>query len=203
MDKASDLELIGGRLCLDFANTVGNYLAEPHLDRLFDYGELVAWARHAGAIDDGEARALLRAAAKDARGAEAALAHALELRRAIFDTFYAIASERRPPQKAIDTLNANLVQAPQSVVREGDAWVLRCAADSDLDLPLRPIARSAAELLVANDLHARIHVCGSGEFDCTWLFLDESKNGLRRWCTMKDCGNRAKARRHYERTRHA
>ena len=33
--------------------------------------------------------------------------------------------------------------------------------------------------------------------DCLWLFLDESKNGTRRWCDMASCGNRAKARRHY------
>jgi predicted RNA-binding Zn ribbon-like protein len=38
--------------------------------------------------------------------------------------------------------------------------------------------------------------------DCGWLFLDRSKNGSRRWCSSADCGNRARARRHYQR-RHA
>jgi predicted RNA-binding Zn ribbon-like protein len=57
---------------------------------------------------------------------------------------------------------------------------------------------AAAELLVS-DIRAQIHECG-GE-GCGWLFLDTSRNHRRRWCTMQGCGNRAKARRFYERTR--
>jgi predicted RNA-binding Zn ribbon-like protein len=37
--------------------------------------------------------------------------------------------------------------------------------------------------------------------DCAWLFLDKTKNKRRRWCDMKICGNRVKARRHYERVK--
>ena len=205
MAKASDLELIGGRLCLDFANTIGNYLAEPREERLTDYGELVAWYRHAGVVDDGEARRLARMAGKQPEEADAAVTRAKQLRDAIFETFFAIASDKRPPQRAIDLLNASLTDAlgKQQLVRDGDGWTLRCTADEGLDAPLRPIARSAAELLVDRSLHPRLHVCGGAEHDCTWLFVDESKNGKRRWCTMRDCGNRAKARRHYERTHHA
>jgi predicted RNA-binding Zn ribbon-like protein len=40
-----------------------------------------------------------------------------------------------------------------------------------------------------------VRVCAAE--DCGWLFLDTSKNHTRRWCSMKSCGNRAKARRHY------
>ncbi len=200
MSKASDLELIGGRLCLDFANIISNYLAERREERLNEYGELLAWYRRAGVLDDGQARQLARAAAKQPADAEAALARARELRDAIFETFFAIARGKRPPQPAIDVVNAGL--ARQQLVRDGDSWVLRCVGDSGLDAPLQPIARSAAELLVDSALHRRIRVCGEAEHDCTWLFVDESKNGMRRWCTMRDCGNRAKARRHYERTHH-
>jgi len=32
--------------------------------------------------------------------------------------------------------------------------------------------------------------------NCGWLFVDGSKNHSRRWCDMRDCGNRAKVRRH-------
>ena len=47
-------------------------------------------------------------------------------------------------------------------------------------------------------------MCGlSEENECTWIFLDETKNHSRRWCSMRDCGNRAKARRHYERAKGA
>ena len=59
-----------------------------------------------------------------------------------------------------------------------------------------PVVWSAAELLTAEELH-RVHECAG--HDCGWLFLDVSKNGSRRWCSMETCGNRAKARRHRER----
>ncbi len=60
------------------------------------------------------------------------------------------------------------------------------------------IADAAAALLTSPRL-ALVRQC-SGE-ECTWLFVDTSKNHRRRWCDMRDCGNRAKARRHYERVR--
>jgi predicted RNA-binding Zn ribbon-like protein len=206
MDNLRDLELVGGSLCLDFANTVPNHLAETREERLVDYGAFAAWARHAGALEDAEARQLVREAAKHPREAAAALARAHALREAIFETFYAIAGGKRPPASAIATLDAQLATAlgKQRLVRDGDAWTLRsAAANGDLDAPLWPIARSAGELLTANADHDRIRVCGGAEHDCTWLFIDRSKSGMRRWCSMRDCGNRAKARRHYERTRHA
>jgi predicted RNA-binding Zn ribbon-like protein len=53
--------------------------------------------------------------------------------------------------------------------------------------------------LLTSDKLSRVRQC-QGE-NCTWLFLDTSKNHTRRWCEMKVCGNRVKARRHYERKR--
>ena len=65
-----------------------------------------------------------------------------------------------------------------------------------LDCVLWPIARSAADLLTEGPLGA-IRLCeGRG---CGWVFLDTSRNRTRRWCDMRICGNRAKARRHHER----
>ena len=56
------------------------------------------------------------------------------------------------------------------------------------------VLTSAAELL-ASDRVRRVRECASA--DCTWLFVDESRNRSRRWCEMRACGNRMKARRHY------
>ena len=71
-------------------------------------------------------------------------------------------------------------------------------ASETLAAPLRPIVRSAAELLVSDQLD-RVRECDGAR--CTWLFLDQSRNRSRRWCSMETCGNRAKARRHYRRTK--
>ena len=70
--------------------------------------------------------------------------------------------------------------------------------DSYLDSVLWPVARTAGDLLVSGEL-ALVRICGSDE--CYWLFLDKTKNHRRRWCDMKTCGNRVKARRHYERVK--
>ena len=45
----------------------------------------------------------------------------------------------------------------------------------------------------------KVRRCANPE--CGWLFLDDSRAGKRRWCSMLACGNRAKARRHYHRSR--
>ena len=79
------------------------------------------------------------------------------------------------------------------------AWTRTDAADS-LTAPLRPVVRSAAELLTSPETLLRVRECDGT--DCTWLFLDQSRNRSRRWCSMESCGNRAKVRRHYRR-RHA
>jgi len=60
------------------------------------------------------------------------------------------------------------------------------------------VARSAAELLTSQKL-GRVKVC-AGE-GCGWIFLDESRNGSRRWCDSRDCGNRERVRRHLARRR--
>jgi predicted RNA-binding Zn ribbon-like protein len=59
---------------------------------------------------------------------------------------------------------------------------------------LAPVLWSAADLLADKD-SVRIRACANDQ--CLWLFLDDSKNGTRRWCSMDSCGNRAKAHRHY------
>ena len=65
---------------------------------------------------------------------------------------------------------------------------------AELDRVLWPVVLAAAELLTSGE-PARLKLCGG--HDCSWLFLDQSKNRSRRWCSMQDCGNRVKAKRHY------
>jgi predicted RNA-binding Zn ribbon-like protein len=65
---------------------------------------------------------------------------------------------------------------------------------------LWPVVRSAAEFLVSAE---RVNVRECGSEVCSWLFVDRSRTKLRRWCSMKTCGNRAKARRFYTRHREA
>jgi predicted RNA-binding Zn ribbon-like protein len=65
------------------------------------------------------------------------------------------------------------------------------------EIPLWMLAQAASDLLVSSDIEL---VKDCGDPTCRWLFLDVSKNHTRRWCDMKTCGNRMKARRHHART---
>jgi predicted RNA-binding Zn ribbon-like protein len=195
--------LVGGRLCLDFANTMhGRLSAEPR-DDLSDYAGLVSWAKRARVLSAREAQVLQREAARQQKGARAVLLRAKILRDALYEIFSAVADKRTPPRSELAALNkelSNSLRHLQLSYREG-GFVLGWAGETEaLDRLLWPIAHSAQNLLTADELGA-VKVCELEQ--CTWLFVDTSKNHSRRWCDMKGCGNRAKFRRYYERNRAA
>jgi predicted RNA-binding Zn ribbon-like protein len=112
-----------------------------------------------------------------------------------------IAHEHPPDAADLDIFNAALSEAMAhmriAAVGSGFGWEWMGGADN-LERMLWPVAWSAGELLLSDD---RKYLRECGGHDCDWLFLDTSRNHSRRWCDMKTCGNRAKARRHYERAR--
>ena len=202
--RAGSLPLVGGRSCLDFANTTsgrGSPRRQEHLQR---YEHLIAWARHAGLLDEDVAARLARAAGADAAGAEHGLAAAVRLREAVHGLFLALYRSEPHDRDHLAELNRvlseGMAEARLCPARDGYAWgwQLWQARQTPLAAPLWPIARSAAELLVS-PLRERIREC-PGEH-CGWLFLDLTKNGSRRWCEMEVCGSRAKMQRYRERRR--
>src|SRR5256712_7708540 len=110
---------------------------------------------------------------------------------------------KRPPPQRLEVLNRALAEAlaHRRVVQAGREFSLGWDDTDDLRRMLWPVALSAVELL-AGDHAAPVKLCGMREATgCSWLFVDDSRNGSRRWCSMKDCGNRAKARRHYRKVK--
>jgi len=189
---------------LDFANTISRRpVPEDQTERLTHYGRLVSWGIEAGFVAASEAERLRVEAALRPRAAAAALRRAVAVREAIFTLFSAVAGGQHAPADALDALNAALPEALATLrvdsKRDGFAWYF-APEGADLAPMLAPVLRSAADLLTGDEL-ARVRECGSDT--CRWLFLDRSKNGSRRWCDMKVCGNRAKARRHYHREKKA
>jgi predicted RNA-binding Zn ribbon-like protein len=196
-------DLSGGRLCLDFANTVGNRNGQRPSEHLNRYCDLVGWGRQAGLLPGDDAWELLREGAGRPAEAENVLVRARALREALYTIFSARAAGRTAPAADLAQLNAAL---PEALARlhvapagHGFVWHWR-AEPADLDRMLWPVLRSAAELLTSDDLPL-LRLCASET--CAWLFMDTSRNRTRRWCDMKVCGNRAKARRHYRRRRDA
>lgn len=196
--RAAHLQLLGGELCLDFANTVGNHKSDEPSDHLSSYADLVAWSRHADVIGNRVAEQLLDLAVKHPAAARSVLQRAVALREAIYRIFTAITTGALPQSTDLDLLNEALANAMQhsrvTLIKDGYRW--DWSDELALDRMLWSIARSAADLLTLGNLD-RVSQCGDDE--CGWLFIDTSKNHSRRWCDMNDCGNRAKARRHYKR----
>ncbi len=194
-------ELTGGRLCLDFANTVSNHAGPNPREHLHSYADLVSWARQAHILTDQEAQCLLGEAVRHPQNAQAVLAYAIDLREAIYRSFSRIATGQPPLSGDLDLLNAALSAVlPYLRVRFAEGrftweWVDNQPA---LERILWPVVRDAAELLTSEDL-SRVRECADPA--CGWLFIDRSKNHSRRWCDMRTCGNQAKARRHYEKIR--
>ena len=196
-------EFVGGEPCLDFTNTVGGDRRATPNEHLHSYADLVAWARQGDIVSPAQARALLLRAQREPAAAADALAAAIELREALYRAFVAIAEGKRPATFDVERLNRALAEAlaHRRVVQSGRGFELGWDDSDDLRRMLWPVAASAADLL-ADEHRAPVKLCGmSEEGSCGWLFVDSSKNGSRRWCTMKDCGNRAKARRHYARVK--
>jgi len=170
---AADLELAGGNLALDLANTRDGH--SPARDYLETPADLVAWARHAAGLEiDADAAVLDRV---------------LALRETVDAIFRAIARGVAPRRDDLDALTRAI--EPGRLVRAGDRFELTW--DRDI---VGPLAAAAVDLLRGDQL-ARLHVCEA----CPWLFLDLSRNHSRRWCSMNVCGGTLKMRRYRARKR--
>jgi predicted RNA-binding Zn ribbon-like protein len=198
-DDAARLPLLGGALCLDFTNTLEPWGAEQPREFITTYLGLLAWAVHAGALAAEQAAALSALAETQPATASAVLDEARSLRCAIYRLFSSAAQGRPARQDDLERLNGVLTEAGCHRHLEqagaGLAWGWQ-GMEADLRAALWPVALSAADVLASPQL-ARVKACAG----CGWLFLDGSRPGTRRWCDMSVCGNRAKARRHYARTR--
>jgi predicted RNA-binding Zn ribbon-like protein len=173
---------------------------------LTGYPVLVAWAWYAGTLGDEEAVRLRQAAER--RPGEAVSAHArtIAFRDLIYRLFLAVARNEPPPAADVDELNrVYRVALDHARLRpRGNRfdWEWIDAGD-ELDSPLWAVAWSAVNLLTSEDTD-RIKVCPGGDGrSCQWLFFDDTKNRIRRWCSMENCGSSAKARRRTERRREA
>ncbi len=195
----SPFEFTGGNPCLDFADTVDDRISDHPRELLTDYGRLLQWGEEAGVITARTAERLRHLTSEAPGNALITLRTSIRLRDTIYDIFSAVAQRRAIPSTALAILNkavrqaarhTQLVNANRRFTRE---WI---EPESNLDSMLWPVSRAAAELLIGEEI-GYVRQCASET--CSWLFLDKTKNHRRRWCDMKSCGNRDKARRYYQR----
>jgi predicted RNA-binding Zn ribbon-like protein len=212
----TSFKFIGGLPCLDFVNTVegrshtlnkkesstDRYLI--HRDKLDNYNDLVLWCRdeEANLLTAKETKELLQLAKSHSREAKTVFQRAIKLREALYRIFKSVTVGQGPDPADNEVLNEELIRARTHEKLVFSSTIFQATWQQmgrNLDAPIWPVIRSAAELLTG-DL-SRLRQCG-GE-DCGWFFLDTSRNRSRQWCDMKDCGNLAKVRRFRERRQKA
>ena len=199
-----EIELSGGALALDFANTVGGTHVHPTHDHLRDYGDITRFAVLAGALPPSMSKRLTQKAERNPLRAEAVYRLGIALRESIWAVFSALASGESPRDADLDLIAdaaaAGAARLRLVYDRDGVGWSLPSDGE-ELERPLWDIGRSAANILTSAEQRDRVKECASET--CEWVFLDESRNRSRRWCDMSDCGNRAKARRFHAKKRAA
>jgi predicted RNA-binding Zn ribbon-like protein len=201
-----------GNVSLDFINTLDDRPRSEPKELLKNYYDLARFGEDAGILTAEQLDFFYERVHLMPDEAEEAMRRAINLREALYAIFSALMKKQPAPQLAMDRLNANLHDAALHSRLVQPKMVLAKSAESKMpqvegrlewrfdDLTssfnavLWPIARAAGDLLASPDL-ALVRACSSPT--CQWLFLDTSKNHHRRWCSMKQCGNRAKVRRFY------
>ena len=197
-DRISSLRVVGGNLALDFANTAeGTPEGEIEREHLLGYEDLVFWGNHVGLLSEEDGERLLRKGRERPAEADTVFRRALGFRGHLYGLFRAVVEGDEPPAESAETLRrfecealSRAALAPSGSGGFGWQW----AVGEELAGVLWPVAHSATELLVSGPLE-RVKGCAG----CNWLFVDESKNRSRRWCTMEECGTHAKMRRYVAR----
>jgi predicted RNA-binding Zn ribbon-like protein len=190
---------IGGDASLDLVNTVDWTARGLENERLIDFESLARWAEGAGVLSRTDGAHLRRVGTERPKEAQAAYDDALRLRRVLQRLFSVIAAgQRADPSWAEfnELLGEALKRLRVAPGVHGQAewdWTGRGEVPASL---LWPVVWSAA-VLVTSEEARRIRVCGGP--DCGWMYVDRSRNRLRRWCQMETCGTQEKSRRRFER----
>jgi predicted RNA-binding Zn ribbon-like protein len=195
-----ETRFLGGAVCLDFANTTEQLRSATPEDWLASYEVLLAWSRARGTLGVDAVERLARKAAHQPAAVRAVFAQALAVRTEIRALAAALVDGKSAP-KILRRLNVWLEGLPPQpaikVLAKDGRGRFELGGDR-LDEPLWPILWSLTSLLTSDEI-TRVRRCaGHG---CGYYFVDSTLNRSRRFCSTEGCGNRMRARRHYERHR--
>jgi predicted RNA-binding Zn ribbon-like protein len=193
-EQRAAFQLVAGHPALDLVNTLDWRFREDGAEELLNtFDDLLRFTEQSSLLHSKQARQLLRTVSRSA-GARV-LKRCTELREAASGVFYAGVDGRRANPASISTLERhfNAAQLQRRLCWNSDSHLEWSWShlEGKAELPLWLLSLSVADLLLNPSREVR--ACDNPE--CRWLFLDTSKNHTKRWCDMKVCGNRMKARR--------
>lgn len=189
------LELVGGALCLDFANTINSRRMSEH-DYLMQYQDVVGWANKVGILSPTQTHQLQKRAKQNEQEALAAFDAAKQIRELLYRLFSNAADGSELNKKDMEAFISAYGEAIShgQLKRADKHYVPTWKVEETFNAVLWPILHSAGDLLLSDQLD-HVKECPG----CGWLFLDTSKNQSRRWCSMNTCGARDKMRRYHKR----
>jgi predicted RNA-binding Zn ribbon-like protein len=189
-------QFFGGRVCLDFANTLDWRTSEEPQELIPSYEDFLAWSGRRGTLPRQSLSRLKQMSADNEAGKLEVMREVILFRRQIWKIADALRSGGRADISPVNRLIATLPPQPK-LVGLGQTYV-HDLEGKQLDEPLWPVLWSLTALIVSNDAK-RIGCCNA--HGCGWYFVDESPNGTRLWCSSEVCGNRERARRSYAKRR--
>ena len=188
-------------LCLGFVNTLSWRGRLEPVETLHSSADLFNWIERSEILPRASIAEARNWASDHEKRAAQGFAKAIAVREALFAIFSAIAADAGVTRKNFQIVEAALARGPHRTqlvpTANGYAWTGPAQRVTIYEV-LAPILWSAGDLLVRAE-DRRIRCCANNE--CLWLFIDQSKTNSRRWCDMQSCGNRAKAQRHYARSK--
>jgi predicted RNA-binding Zn ribbon-like protein len=195
-------EMIAGHPALDFVNSIDDRFADGGpVELLTTYDDLLRFVSQAELITERQFRELKKLEPSLVERSKV-VAQAVHLREALAAILYAILDHQEPAKAAlldVETIFKDAAGHRRLVFKHtngaelpsGLVWEYKGVA-TEIQSPVWLLAEAANNLLTSPQA-GLIRKCASTT--CQWLFLDTSKNHTRRWCDMKICGNRNKARR--------
>jgi len=200
----ADRKLASEDLAIRFVNTAAWRLRSDVEERLASPAALLEWFQANGLLSRDQKARLQREWKVDIETAGLVYGSAIALREVIYNLLLARIVGEEPTSKDVEAFNDFLLKKEGGAAiawRAGEYGWRAPNSNTAAAAPLIPIALSAAELLTGVR-SKKVRQC-QDDRGCGWLFVDESRAQNRRWCSMGDCGNRAKAHRHYERVKQA
>lgn len=183
----NELRLDGNHLCLNFINTVFDRTVANPVSLISDKEDWIAWLLKVDLIknDDIDQAALVFD-----------LDEIFETRTILFTIFNGLAQKETISNRDL-TLFEKLILKVQKATKlqanDGIPAEILQINKNNLNDYLLPIIKSGYELFLSNQIN-RIKECGH----CGWIYLDNSKNNSRKWCSMETCGSQIKAKRYYQ-----
>jgi predicted RNA-binding Zn ribbon-like protein len=182
---------------LELVNTLDMRFSAETIELIPTYKDLLRLTTQLKLLTADQSRRLARTV--DEKTAQRVLASTVELREALAAVLYSRIDGSKHPGAQVEILERHFQAAAlhRRLVADESHWYWSWSGvERNAEIPLWMLAQAAADLLVSSDAE---FIKDCGDPTCRWLFLDTSKNHSRRWCDMKTCGNRMKARRHQAR----